>query len=210
MSPCIKVRGVGGCPMNEMTRVRAKTNTRSKKISNEVVRCPSPVKTGWDRRMCLIDVSSSPINWTVRDRRSVPELRPGVYGTRGNRAGSPATVTARMTSFSTSLSATESSTTRTTSSRGRNEAGQVLFLEKGNSRSGLQHILEGHAKDFANVGVRQDKIAKLVFTAAATGKVVGTQGTRPAHEVFVEEKLYKIAVTVSRNGYTVGANPGGH
>jgi hypothetical protein len=86
----------------------------------------------------------------------------------------------------------------------------VVFLEKGNSRAGLQHIVERHAGDFANVGVPQDKIGKLVFAAVTTGKVVGAQRTRPIYEVFFEGKLYRLAVSVGDNGFIVGANPVGH
>jgi hypothetical protein len=81
---------------------------------------------------------------------------------------------------------------------GRNEAGQVVFLERGNSRAGLQHIVERHAGDFANVGVPEDRIAKLVFTAVTTGKAVGAQRTRPIYEVVFEGKPYKLAVSISR------------
>jgi hypothetical protein len=92
---------------------------------------------------------------------------------------------------------------------GRTEAGQIVFLEKGNSRAGLQHITERHAADFANVGVPEEKIAKLVFTAVTTGRVVGAQRTRPIYEVVFEGRLYKLAVSVGDNGFIVGANPVG-
>jgi hypothetical protein len=93
---------------------------------------------------------------------------------------------------------------------GRNEAGQIVFLEKGTSRAGLQHITERHAGEFANIGVPEDKIAKLVFSAVTTGTVVGAQRTRPIYEVVFEGKLYKLAVSVGDNGFIVGANPVGH
>ena len=93
---------------------------------------------------------------------------------------------------------------------GRNKAGQIVFLEKGNSRAGLQHIVERHAGDFANIGVPEDKIGKLVFAAVTTGKVVGAQRTRPIYEVLFEGKLYRLAVSVGDNGFIVGANPVGH
>jgi hypothetical protein len=92
---------------------------------------------------------------------------------------------------------------------GRTEAGQIVLLEKGNSRAGLQHIMERHATEFANIGVPEEKIAKLVFTAVTTGRVVGTQRTRPIYEVVFEGQLYKLAVSVGSNGFIVGANPVG-
>lgn len=92
---------------------------------------------------------------------------------------------------------------------GRNGAGQIIFLEKGNSRAGLQHITERHAGDFANIGVREDKIGRLVFSAVTEGKVVGMQRTRPVYEVVFEGRTYRIAVSVGDNGFIVGANPVG-
>jgi hypothetical protein len=92
---------------------------------------------------------------------------------------------------------------------GRSKDGQIVFLEKGNGRAGLQHITERHAADFANMGVPEEKIAKLVFTAVTTGRVVGAQRTRPIYEVVFEGRLYKLAVSVGDNGFIVGANPVG-
>jgi hypothetical protein len=93
---------------------------------------------------------------------------------------------------------------------GKNDAGDVIFLENGNSRAGLLHIKERHAGDFANLGVPESKIGSLVFTAATEGTVVGTQRTRPIYEVVFEGKTYKVAVSVGTNGFIVGANPVGH
>jgi uncharacterized protein YukE len=93
---------------------------------------------------------------------------------------------------------------------GKNGAGEVIFLENGNSRAGLLHIKQRHAGDFANLGVPDGKIGKLVFTAVTEGTVVGTQRTRPIYEVMFEGKTYKIAVSVGSNGFIVGANPVGH
>jgi hypothetical protein len=91
---------------------------------------------------------------------------------------------------------------------GRTEAGQIVFLEKGNSRAGLQHITDRHAAEFASIGVPEEKIAKLVLTAVTTGRVVGTQRTRPIYEVVFEGQLYKLAVSVGNNGFIVGGEPG--
>ncbi|MCW2641340.1 MAG: hypothetical protein JWP76_3646 [Dactylosporangium sp.] len=93
---------------------------------------------------------------------------------------------------------------------GKNEAGKIVFLENGNSRAGLEHIKGRHAQDFANMGVPEDKIAKLVFSAVTTGNVVSMQRTRPVYEVVFEGNVYKIAVSVGDNGFIVGANPVGH
>jgi hypothetical protein len=92
---------------------------------------------------------------------------------------------------------------------GRNDAGQIIFLENGSSRAGLRHVTERHAAEFANIGVPEDKIGRLVFSAVTEGRVVGMQRTRPIYEVAFEGRTYRVAVSVGDNGFIVGANPVG-
>lgn len=83
-----------------------------------------------------------------------------------------------------------------------------LFLEIGNSSSGLQHIIENHGSDFLYRNITEDQIPDLVINAVVTGKAIGTQGTgRIIYEVMFNGKLQYVSVTVGSNGYIVGANP---
>lgn len=94
----------------------------------------------------------------------------------------------------------------------RSPSGQVVFLETGNSRAGLQHIVDQHASDFANIGVSHADILSVVMQAVSLGKIVGYQGTgtgRPIFEVVIDGQPQRIAVTVSNNGFVVGASPAG-
>lgn len=89
--------------------------------------------------------------------------------------------------------------------------GKIVFLETGNSKAGLQHILDNHAVDFVNKGIPCDQIPDAVLAAVTKGIIVGYLGTvrepRPIYQVnFQNQNLY-IAVTVSKNGFIVGANP---
>ncbi|GAA3832746.1 hypothetical protein [Nocardioides panacisoli] len=85
--------------------------------------------------------------------------------------------------------------------------GKIVFLEQGNERAGLQHILS-HADDFAKAGVPKEDIPDLLRAALSEGKVVGTQGRdRPIYEVVVDGVTRRVAITVSKNGFIVGANP---
>lgn len=91
----------------------------------------------------------------------------------------------------------------------KNNSGKIIFLEKGNSKAGLQHIVEEHGKQFAQIGVSEARIPDVVMKAVTDGKVVGYQGTgtgRPIYETMINGKKYNIAVTVGNNGYIVGAN----
>ncbi|MBS9390268.1 MAG: hypothetical protein HEQ33_15810 [Dolichospermum sp. WA123] len=87
--------------------------------------------------------------------------------------------------------------------------GKIVFLEKGTSEAGLQHILEEHSSQFAGQGIEADQIPDAIITAVIEGKIVGYQRRkkRPIYEVNFNGKTHYISVTVSDNGYIVGANP---
>lgn len=88
-----------------------------------------------------------------------------------------------------------------------------MFIETGNSSSGLQHIIEAHGADFANVGISEAEIPGVVTRAVTEGRFIGYQGEgfgRPIYEITVNGQTQRIAVTVGDNGYVVGANPAGH
>lgn len=88
--------------------------------------------------------------------------------------------------------------------------GKIVFLEEGNSDAGLQHILEKHSLEFADQGIQQNQISDIIIKALTKGKAVGYQGkkqTRIIYEVNFNGKTHYIALTVSDNGYIVGANP---
>ncbi|MGB3642812.1 MAG: hypothetical protein WBA39_35300 [Rivularia sp. (in: cyanobacteria)] len=92
----------------------------------------------------------------------------------------------------------------------KQENGKIIFLEEGNTQAGLQHILEQHSKEFADLGIAVEEIPDVIITAVTQGKILGYQGrkkTRVIYEVSFNERIYYIAVTVSKNGYIVGANP---
>ena len=90
---------------------------------------------------------------------------------------------------------------------GKDASGKIVFLEKGNPKAGLQHIIKEHGSQFAQKGVPESQISDLVFKAATEGKQVGMQGTRPVFEVEFGGKIHRVAVQVSDNGFIVGANP---
>jgi uncharacterized protein YukE len=94
---------------------------------------------------------------------------------------------------------------------GRDSSGKIIFLEVGNPKAGLEHVMT-HADDFAKVGVPKEAIPDLVMKAATEGKIVGYQGKgtgRPIYEVEFNGQPIRVAVTVGSNGFIVGANPTG-
>lgn len=91
----------------------------------------------------------------------------------------------------------------------RDPTGRIVWLEKGNSTSGLQHIIDKHGKEFNGRGISNDDIPTYVLEAVYQGNVVGTQGKRnprTIYEFVYDGKTQRIAVQVGSNGYIVGAN----
>jgi hypothetical protein len=94
----------------------------------------------------------------------------------------------------------------------RSPSGKVVFLETGNSKAGLQHIIEEHGSQFAKMGVSEAQIPGVVMKAVSEGKLVGYQGSgvgRPIYELTINGQPQRIAVTVGDNGFVVGASPRG-
>lgn len=91
----------------------------------------------------------------------------------------------------------------------RDPYGKIIWLETGNEKSGLQHIIQNHGSEFNEKGIKNDDIPDYVLEAVYQGHIVGTQGKRNPRTIY-EFKYYgvrhRIAIQVSTNGYIVGAN----
>ncbi|MHC1710574.1 MAG: hypothetical protein AB9872_00225 [Solidesulfovibrio sp.] len=76
----------------------------------------------------------------------------------------------------------------------------------------MQHIIYEHAKDFANIGIAENQIPGVVMRAVTEGNIVGYQGIgtgRGIYQITINGRTHNFAITVSDNGYIVGANPAG-
>jgi hypothetical protein len=86
--------------------------------------------------------------------------------------------------------------------------GKIVFLEVGNLKGDLRHILKENKAHFAIRGISEDEISDAVMTAVTQGKIIGSQGKdRPIYEVIFNGQPQYISVTVSENGFIVCANP---
>ena len=89
----------------------------------------------------------------------------------------------------------------------RQPDGKIVFLEKGNNKAGLEHVLV-HAKEFK--GVAEVEIPSMLYHAIAEGTIVGYQGKgagRPIYDFTFNGQRMRVAITISENGFVVGANP---
>ncbi len=91
----------------------------------------------------------------------------------------------------------------------RDPNGKIVWLESGNTKSGLEHIINKHGHEFNGRGIANNDIPDYVLEAVYQGNVVGTQGKRnprTIYEFVYNGKTQRIAVQVGSNGYIVGAN----
>jgi len=87
---------------------------------------------------------------------------------------------------------------------------KIVFLEEGNASCGLEHIL-AKAAQFAKQGIEFSEIPEVVIAAVCEGDIVGYQGIkdkpRAIYQFTFKGETKYLAVSVSDNGYIVGANP---
>lgn len=82
--------------------------------------------------------------------------------------------------------------------------GKLMWLEKGNSSSGLQHIIDGHTADFANRGVNDiPDFPSRTLQEIPVKTGIGARG--PFADYLVDGKMYRVAY--GTNGYVVSFFP---
>jgi uncharacterized Zn-binding protein involved in type VI secretion len=94
----------------------------------------------------------------------------------------------------------------------RDPTGRIIFLETGDSQSGLQHIVARHKTEFAQRDVSEAEIPKVLMDAIMEGNIVGYQGKgtgRPIFETVINGTPQRLAISIGSNGYIVGVNPKG-
>ena len=86
----------------------------------------------------------------------------------------------------------------------RNINGELLWLETGNNRAGLQHILDSHASDFALRGITDiPHFLKVILQKSSIRTGKGKNGLYADYEV--NGKQYRVAY--GTNGYIVSFYP---
>ena len=81
--------------------------------------------------------------------------------------------------------------------------GGIVWLEEGNSSSGLQHIKERHSDQFQTWGVQETEIPEFVQQAITDGNHIGTNNGAPVYLVGDTP----VTIVVGDNGYVVTAYP---
>ena len=92
----------------------------------------------------------------------------------------------------------------------KDSSGGIVWLETGNDRAGLNHIIDEHGSQFHGKGISNEEIPNYVMEAVHQGNIVGYQGKknpRTIYEFVYEGKKQRIAISIGPNGFIVGANP---
>ena len=92
----------------------------------------------------------------------------------------------------------------------KDSSGGIVWLETGNDRAGLNHIIDEHGSQFHGKGISNEEIPNYVMEAIHQGNIVGYQGKknpRTIYEFVYEGKKQRIAISIGPNGFIVGANP---
>ncbi|NIJ14656.1 hypothetical protein FHU38_005057 [Saccharomonospora amisosensis] len=86
---------------------------------------------------------------------------------------------------------------------------RVVWLEEGDDHSGLRHIMDPpRIASFEQKGISAHEIVDAVFAALSLGRPVGISGRdRVVYEFSHRGVKRRIAISVSKNGYVVGAHP---
>lgn len=98
----------------------------------------------------------------------------------------------------------------------RTPDGSIDWLETGNPKAGLEHIMNGdgtpgdmgHAQDFANIGVEgEDNVSKLIIDTLRDETPVATRGNGQIFDVTIDGTERQILIVVGSNGFIVTAYP---
>ena len=101
----------------------------------------------------------------------------------------------------------------------RDETGRIVWLEKGNSSAGLEHILNGngktpgHAADFERAfGISKSEIPSFLKNVISKGKVVSdtlkTINGRSGYErIYYYDGKHYLMTGIGTNGFIVTAYP---
>lgn len=99
----------------------------------------------------------------------------------------------------------------------RLENGNHIFLEKGNSKSGLIHINERHGDDFSRAfkdqNVNNSNLSSFLYDTITKGKLVSsirrdTNGKEGYRSVYYYKGKRTVVYSIAGNGYIIESRPG--
>jgi hypothetical protein len=89
----------------------------------------------------------------------------------------------------------------------RGSDGKVVWLEKGNQSSGLEHIINRHSSQFITRGIPEAQIPDAIVTAITEGDKILKVGNGIVYRFEYAGKTQNILIVTGNNGYIVTAYP---
>ena len=89
----------------------------------------------------------------------------------------------------------------------KGKGGGIVWLETGDERAGLIHILQGHINDFKNRGIRDNEIPAFILNMIKNETPIEIIPDKKGYTLLlqIDNKRYKMAT--GSNGYVVTAYP---
>lgn len=95
----------------------------------------------------------------------------------------------------------------------RDRSNQIIWLEKGNSFAGLEHIIQRHENDFKQKHkINQEKISKHLKVVFSSGEIeysrlVNKNGREGYEKLYRYKNQYYLLTGVGTNGFIVTSYP---
>ena len=90
----------------------------------------------------------------------------------------------------------------------KGEAGGIVWMETGDKRAGLIHILERHGHDFKNKGIETNQIPNKAIEIATKGELItGTVSAKGQKGVLLKMNEDSFIISIGTNGFIVGCYP---
>ncbi len=95
----------------------------------------------------------------------------------------------------------------------KDTTGQLVWLEKGNSSVGLEHIIERHEQDYINVyGINKEGIPKYIKAVISNGKILHQEnvvknGKLGIERIYEYNNQYYTLLALGTNGFIVSMYP---
>ena len=91
--------------------------------------------------------------------------------------------------------------------------GKIVWLEKGNSRAGLQHIIERHEQDYKNVyKISKQEMPNYIKTVVSSGKIlketnVMNNDKSGIERIYEYNSQYYTLLALGTNGFIISMYP---
>ena len=93
----------------------------------------------------------------------------------------------------------------------KDEQNKLIWLERGNEKAGLMHIIINHKTDFENaLGIKENEIALYLYNVITNGKLLDLKPSKASNgedRIYEFDGNYYTFVAMGNNGFIVTSFP---